>query len=145
MTTKTSENKQKEKPELITPVSDILSKETKREEGIYPLKDLVEDLKNSKKGLKTGYKVLDEEISLHEGDYVVVAGRPSHGKTTTKLNILLNQIEIYPEYSFAFYAYEGNLKSIALKIIQILSGHHFKIGKQKDQFQGYVTKEPRTK
>lgn len=40
-------------------------------------------------GLSTGYKHLDERINgLREGDLVIIAGRPSMGKTTFAMNIV---------------------------------------------------------
>ncbi len=119
-------------------MAETLSETEKREAGVYSLEDLTKDIKNSKDGLKTGLTKLDEEISLHEGEIIIVGGRPANGKTTTKLNILANQLELYPDYSFCFFGYEGNLKSTALRFLQILSGFEFSTGKQKDNYQEYL-------
>ena len=47
----------------------------------------------------------------------MIAGRPSHGKTTMMLNMLKNMIEIYPNKSFLFYSYEEKRQDILLKLI----------------------------
>ncbi len=42
-------------------------------------------------GMKTGYQELDEKtLGLHNGDLIVIAGRPSMGKTALALNIAEN-------------------------------------------------------
>lgn len=50
-----------------------------------------EDINKVKKIIQTGYKVMDDVLSLTGGQLVVIAGRPSMGKTTFMLNIALRQ------------------------------------------------------
>ncbi len=48
-------------------------------------------------GLKTGYRDIDEFITIPQGALTVIAGRPRHGKTTFMLNLCLNMMELYKE------------------------------------------------
>lgn len=48
----------------------------------------IKEIVMSEKGLKTGYKVLDERINgLQKGAFYVLGGRPAMGKTTFAMNI----------------------------------------------------------
>ena len=56
------------------------------------LRDLIhqaiENIENPVKGLSTGYEELDEMLcGLHDGDMIIIAGRPSMGKTSFAMNI----------------------------------------------------------
>lgn len=57
--------------------------------------DCIEKLENNNfndlTGIKTGYKLFDKYIlGMRPGDLMVIAGRPSHGKTTLATNIAIN-------------------------------------------------------
>jgi replicative DNA helicase len=88
----------------------------------YTLPDLIEDIRNTPEGLKTGYRDLDKYITIPMGGIAIVAGRTSHGKTTFLLNICLNMIDIYPDKAFLFFSYEENSRQVALRILNTLSG-----------------------
>ncbi len=72
--------------------------ESRLRKGFIPLSALlpktfehIEEFEESKgglQGIKTGYEQLDAMTAgLHNGDFVVIAGRPSMGKTAFALNI----------------------------------------------------------
>jgi replicative DNA helicase len=67
--------------------------------------------------LKIGFSALDQYITIQPSSLAIIAGRPSHGKTTMMLNMLRNMIEKYPEKSFLFYSYEEKRQDILLKLI----------------------------
>ena len=75
------------------------------------------DIHKSPEGLKTGFDTLDKYITIQPSSLAIIAGRPSHGKTTMMLNMLKNMIEKYPEKSFLFYSYEEKRQDILLKLI----------------------------
>ena len=75
------------------------------------------DIHQSSEGLMTGFSNLDKYVTIQPSSLVIVAGRPSHGKTTMMLNMLRNMIENYPEKSFLFYSYEEKRQDILLKLI----------------------------
>jgi len=80
-------------------IFDIGQKKTKR--TVYPLKDLVKesldtiDEIHSRRGfvtgIPTGFKDLDNKITgLHPSEFIIIASRPSMGKTALACNIALN-------------------------------------------------------
>ena len=87
----------------------------------YTFKDLLKDLTEVKEGLKTGFKSIDTLIEIPQAAITLIAGRPSHGKTITQLNLLLSMVQQYPELKFYFFSYEETRSQILLKILNILS------------------------
>ena len=58
----------------------------------YTLEELQKELSQTKEGLKTGYKELDDMLRIPNEAITLIGGRPSHGKTTFMLNLFLNLI-----------------------------------------------------
>lgn len=83
--------------------------------------DFYNDLIKVHDGLKTGLSPLDELVSFQAQSLVFIVGRPSHGKTLTMLNILINMIKQYPEKSFIFYSYEETIQQLYTKLFLINS------------------------
>jgi replicative DNA helicase len=104
----------------------------------YTLEDLQIELSKTKEGLKTGYTKLDEMVRIPNEAITLVAGRPSHGKTTFMLNLFLNLIEQYPDLHFYFFSYEETRQQIAIKIINILSGCLLHDYQNLIQLEGYL-------
>lgn len=46
--------------------------------------------KGKKEYIPTGYTMLDRELLIDRGDYIIIGGRPSNGKTALALNIGMN-------------------------------------------------------
>jgi len=71
-------------------------------------------------GLSTGFKVLDEMTSgLQPGDLIIVAGRPSMGKTTLAVNIAENAA-LGAGKSVAIFSMEMSSESLTLRMISSL-------------------------
>ena len=87
----------------------------------YTFQDLLKDLTQINEGLKTGYDSLDAIIEIPQGAITLIAGRPSHGKTITQLNLLVRMVQRYPDLHFYFFSYEETKSQILLKILNILS------------------------
>jgi len=104
----------------------------------YTLEDLQKELSQTKEGLKTGYKELDEIVRIPNEATTLIGGRPSHGKTTFMLNLLLNLIKQYPNLHFYFFSYEETRQQIAVKIINILSEWIFNECQNLIQLEGYL-------
>lgn len=86
------------------------------------LQSLREFVSQTREGLKTGYESLDKLIAIPQRAITIIAGRPSHGKTTLLLNLFLNMGRLYPEQSFFFFSYKECKGDLELKLLNILSG-----------------------
>lgn len=87
----------------------------------YTSESFLEDLRNTNTGLKTGYKKLDEFLTIPNGALTIVMGKSSHGKTTFLLNLLLKMVEMYEKKAFFFFSYEEEAKFLNVKLINILA------------------------
>jgi replicative DNA helicase len=71
-------------------------------------------------GISTGFKMLDEMTSgLNAGDLIIVAGRPSMGKTTLAVNIAENAA-LGSGKSAAIFSMEMSAESLTLRMISSL-------------------------
>lgn len=104
----------------------------------YTVENLIEDLSKTREGLKTGYSSLDASLEIPQGAITLIAGRPSHGKTITKLNLLLNMVRLYPEMSFYFFSYEETKSQILLKLLNILSADLIHEHQNLTNLEGYL-------
>jgi DNA primase catalytic core len=103
----------------------------------YSIETFLADIAHSPSGLKTGYAELDESLCLSQNGITIVAARPSHGKTSFKMNLLLNLIRLYPDRTFTFFSYEEPVKIITLKLLNMLAGVRFQ-GQQLPDLIEYV-------
>lgn len=86
----------------------------------YGLDTLMTDITKTPEGLITGYDELDDIIRIPQEAITIIAGRPSHGKTTFLLNLFLNMIKEYDNKSFFFFSYEESKRQLGLKVLNIL-------------------------
>ncbi len=95
--------------------------------GFYGLSEMVHDmytyLEKIRKegrnvtGLPTGFKDLDDMTSgLHPSDFIILASRPSMGKTSLALNIIRNVAVEYEE-PVAFFSIEMSREQIVLRFM----------------------------
>ena len=66
--------------------------------------------------MKTGFKDLDSNIKLNNGELIVIASRPSMGKTTFALNIL-SHIALKEKKGILFFSLEDSEKRITERLI----------------------------
>ena len=88
----------------------------------YTYTKILNVLTQEKEGLKTGITDIDNKIILPNGAITIVAGRPSHGKTSLLLNLFVNMCINYSDKKFYFFTYEEGGIYIALKTILLLAG-----------------------
>lgn len=88
--------------------------------------DLVAAVSKLPQAKSTGYPRLDEFVGFPPGAISLIAGRPSHGKTTLLFNLLLEMIEAYPKERFYFFTYEEPAANIFLKLLNRIAGPDFK-------------------
>jgi replicative DNA helicase len=104
----------------------------------YSLEELEAGIRDTKEGLVTGYPGLDKFVRIPQEALTLMAGLPSHGKTTLMLNLFVNLVEAYPEKSFFFFSYEETKKHLAMKILTILSGHVFDESRNFSKLEEYL-------
>lgn len=92
----------------------------------YTLEEYFSELQNEPATIKTGYTNFDNKLAIPTGAVTIIAGRPSHGKTTLMFNLMLNMIKANPTKTFVFFSYEEGQKAITTKLIMNLSEHTFK-------------------
>ncbi len=87
-------------------------------------------------GVSTGFGQLDELTSgLHEGELVIVAGRPSMGKTAFALNIARNAA-IVDNTSVGIFSLEMSMNQLALRLLCAearVDAHGVRTGRLADQ------------
>lgn len=88
----------------------------------YTSEHFIADLQQRKEGYKTGWSKLDEYTLIPSEALTIIAGRPSHGKTTVMLNMLYNLVSANPDESFYFFSYEETRSQLALKLMTLISG-----------------------
>lgn len=71
---------------------------------------------------KTGYPSLDKFVGFSPGAITLIAGRPSHGKTTVMFNLLLQMSKLYHNENFYFFTYEEPVKNLSVKLLNRLIG-----------------------
>lgn len=81
---------------------------------------LLDEIATLPPAYKTGYSSLDSFIGFTPGAITLIAGRPSHGKTTFMFNLLLQMSNLYKDESFYFFTYEEPLKNISVKLLNRL-------------------------
>ena len=87
----------------------------------YSLEALRSDLSHKREGMPTGWHSLDQYVSIPSGAITFIAGRPSHGKTSFLLNMLLNNIEKYPDKAFFLFSYEEDRAALSVKLINMMA------------------------
>lgn len=118
-----------------------LKKEHKKEDFFlkpYTVENLKSDLSTIQEGLKTGYKSIDATIQIPQEAITIIAGRPSHGKTTTLLNFFVNMVKLYPDREFYFFSYEEPKNQILLKVLNILTGEFISEANNLANLEGYL-------
>jgi replicative DNA helicase len=103
----------------------------------YCLDDLLQEIKETPNGLKTGISSLDERLLIPNGAITIIAARPSHGKTTFLINLLVNMVSEYKGKTFVFFSYEEAKKQIATKVIINLSGISLRGINNLEAYQNY--------
>lgn len=110
----------------------------------YTFEHLQQEIRTTAEGLGTGYESLDEFITIQPETVTLIAGRPSHGKTTVLLNLFLNMVRKYPDRNFFYFSYEETRKQLALKLVNILSGHTISEKQNLKQLEYYLRGDNRT-
>lgn len=83
----------------------------------FSMDHLMACLNRAGEGAPTGFKDLEwRGVRYPQGAITLVAGRPSHGKTATLINLLRRQMELNPGKRYVFASYEEDAHWIISKI-----------------------------
>ncbi|MCW8132812.1 MAG: AAA family ATPase [Planctomycetota bacterium] len=74
--------------------------------------------------LATPYGKLDENAAIHPGRITLVAARPSHGKTTFMVNLLVHWMKTQPQKRFVFFSYDGPREQLLSQVVSRLTRRH---------------------
>lgn len=85
-------------------------------EGFYAV---YSELGKPIKYISTGFSRLDKHVRIDKGDYIVVAGRPSMGKTAFTLQMMLNMSK---SYKAVYFSLETSKKKVFERLISSSAG-----------------------
>jgi replicative DNA helicase len=110
-------------------INDLLGRAVKRVEEMYRSKEAIT-------GVATGFNLFDEKTSgLQRSDLVIIAGRPSMGKTSFAMNIAENAA-LNGDKAVAVFSMEMPGEQLALRMMSSLGridSHNLRTGKLDDQ------------
>jgi replicative DNA helicase len=102
-----SENKVRQD---FSPIKDVVKESFKSIEGLYASKELIT-------GVTTGFHKLDElTAGLQKSELIIIAGRPSMGKTAFALNIALNAA-MDAQVPAAIFSLEMSKEQLAFRLL----------------------------
>jgi len=119
--------------------------ESRLRKGFTPLSELVpstfeqienfQETKGGLAGISTGYSKLDEMTGgFHEGEFIVIAGRPSMGKTAFALNVA-EHMSIENNVPVGIFSIEMSKEQLALRLLcgrARLSQHKLRTNRLRD-------------
>jgi len=117
------------------------------EEVLINVLDRIDELyhrKDTYLGIATGFNDVDDiTLGLKPSDLIIIASRPSMGKTTFATNIVEN-IEISGKKSIAFYSLELSSENILMRMLSSITEitlRNFRIGRlSSDDFKTLISK-----
>jgi replicative DNA helicase len=106
--------------------------------------DILEDFTKEEDALKTGFPSLDKWVRIPRAVNTVIAGKPSHGKTTFMLNLAYKQAKLYPGESFFFFSYEEPRAKLYTKLLSLMVGEQLLSSQSNLEYLRYYLRERRT-
>ena len=97
----------------ISKVFNSESEDTRIFDTVQGFSMVLDELESKKEYIQTGFKKLDELVLIDKGDMIVIAGKPSSGKTTIATNMMMN---ISAKYNVLFFSIETSAVKIYKKI-----------------------------
>jgi replicative DNA helicase len=113
-------------------------------ELLHSWEDIIEDFTKEEDALKTGYKSLDKWVRIPRAVNTVIAGKPSHGKTTFMLNLVYKQAKFYPGESFFFFSYEEPRAKLYTKLLSVIVGEQLSNSQSNLEYLRFYLRERRT-
>ncbi len=104
----------------------------------YGIAALQSDLKSSGEGLSSGYDRLDAHCRIPQRAITIIAGRPSHGKSTMLLNLALNFANANPDKTYYFFTYEDACQVLGIRAVMNLAGEILDHENNQDRYEAYI-------
>jgi replicative DNA helicase len=108
----------------------------------YSMEQWKHELQNQAPLLKTGWEELDAIVGFPAGGLSIIAGRPSHGKTSSMLNSIVRNVGANPTKTFVYFNYEEPRAKIAAKMVNLLAGVHFGVDNMDKTAKGKTNAMP---
>lgn len=80
----------------------------------HAIADFFEEQEKERRYIQTGYRRLDTGTYIDRGDYIVIGGRPSAGKTAFAVNMMMHMAQ---QYNVVFFSLETRKEKIADRLI----------------------------
>jgi len=112
--------------EKLTEISDFGFQKEDNESFKMVIKEYLDTIKEiiekeeEKQFIKTGFLILDKYIRFEKGDLIIIAGRPSMGKTMFTINLIKNNCEC--SLNVGFMSLEMTKTNIMDRVIKLLGG-----------------------
>jgi replicative DNA helicase len=111
---------------------------------LHSWEDIIEDFTKEEDALETGYKSLDKWVRIPRAVNTVIAGKPSHGKTTFMLNLLYRLVKNNPGESFFFFSYEEPRVKLYTKLLSVIVGEQLIASQGNLEYLRFYLRERRT-
>lgn len=111
---------------------------------LHSWEDIIEDFTKEEDALKTGYESLDKWVRIPRAVNTVIAGKPSHGKTTFMLNLLYRLVKNNPGESFFFFSYEEPRAKLYTKLLSVIVGEQLIASQGNLEYLRFYLRERRT-
>ena len=93
----------------------------------------IEDQSKTPDYIKTGFKPLDNRTYISPGDYIIIGGRPSSGKTAFALNLAANMARTW---NVVFFSLETSALKLMERLVAAAMGVSFPAIKQRSILNG---------
>ncbi|THH34530.1 DnaB-like helicase C-terminal domain-containing protein [Neolewinella litorea] len=110
---------------------------------LHSWEDIIEDFTREEDALTTGYASLDKWVRIPRAVNTVIAGKPSHGKTTFMLNLCYRMAKEYPGESFFYFSYEEPRAKLYTKLISLMIAEQVNPSQGNLEYLRYYLREQR--
>jgi replicative DNA helicase len=111
---------------------------------LHSWEDILEDFSKEEDALLTGYESLDKWVRIPRAVNTVIAGKPSHGKTTFMLNLAYRLTKRYPGESFFFFSYEEPRAKLYTKLLSVIVAEQLIASQGNLEYLRFYLREQRT-
>ena len=103
--------------------------------------DYLRMMQDEPPAMMTGFSKLDRFAPIPSSALTVIAGRPSHGKTTFMLNLMMNQVRLYPDKMFFYFSYEQTETQLITLLLMRTAGVILDQDNNFSKYRAYLTRD----